>query len=142
MTIQEQGQAVVQRKWHCIPQDCPRRIENLTIPQFSQGDPDPLRWCSPDRRKFPDSENIVISYDFFFFTEKTICLGGLEAVPWPLLIPWTFSDDTHTCCRTFSNEVVTACFYDLGLLRLGYKHPTFRLRRVAASIYILIYRCP
>ena len=31
-------------------------------------------------------------------------------------------------CRAFSSGAVTACFYDLGLARLGFKHPTFRLR--------------
>ena len=35
---------------------------------------------------------------------------------------------THTCCRAFSSGAVTTCFYDSGLSRLGFKHPTFRLR--------------
>ena len=29
---------------------------------------------------------------------------------------------------TFSSGAVTICFYDLGLLRLKFEHPTFRLR--------------
>ena len=30
--------------------------------------------------------------------------------------------------RGFSSGAVTILFYDLGLLQLGFKHPTFRLR--------------
>ena len=37
--------------------------------------------------------------------------------------------DTHTYCRAFGSGAVTTCFYDLGLSRLGFKHPTYRLRR-------------
>ena len=37
-------------------------------------------------------------------------------------------DPWHTYCRAFSGVAVTTCFYDLGLLRLGFEHPTFRLR--------------
>ena len=36
--------------------------------------------------------------------------------------------DTHTYCQAFSRGAVTTCFYDLGLSRLGFEHPTFRLR--------------
>ena len=36
--------------------------------------------------------------------------------------------ETHTYCPAFSSGAVTICFYDLGLLRLGFKHPTVRLR--------------
>ena len=40
------------------------------------------------------------------------------------------SDDPwHTDCRAFSSGAVTTCFNDLGLSRLGFDHPTFRLRR-------------
>ena len=35
---------------------------------------------------------------------------------------------THTICRAFGSAAVTACFYDLGLSRLGSELPTFRLR--------------
>ena len=35
---------------------------------------------------------------------------------------------THTYRRVFSSGAVTTCFYDLGLSRLGFEHPTFRLR--------------
>ena len=35
--------------------------------------------------------------------------------------------DTLTLCRAFGSWAVTACFYDLGLSRLGFEHPTFRL---------------
>ena len=34
--------------------------------------------------------------------------------------------DTHTYCRAFSSGALTVCFYDRS--RLGFKHPTFRLR--------------
>ena len=36
--------------------------------------------------------------------------------------------DTHTYCRAFSSGAVATCFYDLGLSRLGFEHPMFRLR--------------
>ena len=32
---------------------------------------------------------------------------------------------TPRCCRAFGSGTVTSCFYDLGLLRLGFEHPTF-----------------
>ena len=35
--------------------------------------------------------------------------------------------DTHTYCRAFGSGAVTTWSYDLGLLRLGFKHFTFRL---------------
>ena len=37
--------------------------------------------------------------------------------------------DTHTYCRAFGSRAVIACFNDLGLSRLGFEHPSFRLRR-------------
>ena len=36
--------------------------------------------------------------------------------------------DTHTYWRAFSSGAVTTCFNNLGLSRLGLKHPTFCLR--------------
>ena len=33
--------------------------------------------------------------------------------------------DTHTYCRAFRSGAVTTLFYDLGLSRLGFEHPTF-----------------
>ena len=36
--------------------------------------------------------------------------------------------DTHTYCWAFNSGAVTTCFSDLALSRLGYEHPTFRLR--------------
>ena len=36
--------------------------------------------------------------------------------------------DTHTYCKAFNNGAVATCFYDWGLLRLGFKHPTFRFQ--------------
>ena len=39
------------------------------------------------------------------------------------------SNDTHINCREFGSGAVTlTCFYDLCLSRLGFEHPTFRLR--------------
>ena len=35
---------------------------------------------------------------------------------------------THTYCRAFSSGAVTTCFYKLGVLRLGFEHPTYHLR--------------
>ena len=36
--------------------------------------------------------------------------------------------DTHISWRAFGSSAVTICLNDLGLSRLGFKHPTFRLR--------------
>ena len=36
--------------------------------------------------------------------------------------------DTHTHYRAFSSGAVTTCVYDLGMLRLRFEHPTFRMR--------------
>ena len=36
--------------------------------------------------------------------------------------------DTHICCQAFDSRTVTTCFYDLGLSRLGFQHPSFRMR--------------
>ena len=38
------------------------------------------------------------------------------------------SEDPWRDTRAFSSGTVTTCFYDLGLSRLGFKRPTFRLR--------------
>ena len=46
---------------------------------------------------------------------------------WDIRLLWS-SRDTHTCCRAFSSGAVTSCFNDLGLWRLGFEQPTFRLR--------------
>ena len=37
-------------------------------------------------------------------------------------------DPWHTYCRAFGSEALTTCFHDLGLSRLGFENPTFRLR--------------
>ena len=42
---------------------------------------------------------------------------------------------THTYCRAFSSGAVTICFYDSGLSRLGFEHPTFRLRHRRGRTY-------
>ena len=36
--------------------------------------------------------------------------------------------DTDIYCLAFGSGAVTICFNDLGLSRLGFEHPTFRLR--------------
>ena len=35
---------------------------------------------------------------------------------------------SHLFCPAFNSEAVTACFYYLGLSRLGFEHPPLRLR--------------
>ena len=42
-------------------------------------------------------------------------------------------DPWHNYCRTFSSETVTICFYDLGVSRLGFEHPTFHLQSKRSS---------
>ena len=48
------------------------------------------------------------------------------------LIRWLWSSlkvrANRTCCRALDIGAVTTCFNDLGLSRLGFEHPTFRLR--------------
>ena len=41
--------------------------------------------------------------------------------------------DTHTFCRAFGSRAVDTCFYDLGLSRLEYEHPSVRMRVVRSS---------
>ena len=36
--------------------------------------------------------------------------------------------DTNNYFQAFSSGTVTTCFYDLGLSRLGFEHPTYRMR--------------
>ena len=69
----------------------------------------------------------------------------LYSLPWPLSsegslacqiycdtehpLTMVISEDpwhTHTCCQAFGSGAVTTCFNDLGLLRLGFEHPTVR----------------
>ena len=38
------------------------------------------------------------------------------------------SEDTQTYCWAFDSAAVTTCINELGLLRLGFEHPTFRLQ--------------
>ena len=54
---------------------------------------------------------------------RTNCDAGIH-------LYWSYprTRDTHTFCRAFSSGAVTTCFYDLCLFRLGFEHPTFRLR--------------
>ena len=41
--------------------------------------------------------------------------------------------DAYICCRAFGSEAVNKCFNDLGLSRLGFKHPTFCMRGVRSN---------
>ena len=45
----------------------------------------------------------------------------------------TVTRDTHAYCRVLSSGAVITCFYDLGLSRLGFEHPTFRLRGLRSN---------
>ena len=45
-----------------------------------------------------------------------------------LLGSFTRSRVTHTYCRAFGSGAVTTVFSDLGLSRLRFEHPTFRMR--------------
>ena len=38
------------------------------------------------------------------------------------------TSDTHAYCRAFGSGAFTTFFNDLGLSRLGFEHPTFRLK--------------
>ena len=52
----------------------------------------------------------------------TYCYSGIR----PQWSPRT--RDTHKYCCMFSSGTVTTCFYDLGLSRLGFEYPTFRMQ--------------
>ena len=53
--------------------------------------------------------------------------------------------DTHKLCRAFGSGAVTTCFNDLGLSRLGFEHPTIRLRgersNPAARAEVTLFTC-
>ena len=36
--------------------------------------------------------------------------------------------DTHISCQTFGSGAFTTCFYDLNFWRIGFEHPTLRMR--------------
>ena len=64
---------------------------------------------------------------FYSYWDVTITGEGPQILTYAqVLLP--FSSDTHICCWAISSEAVTSCFYDLGLSRLGFEHPAFRLR--------------
>ena len=46
----------------------------------------------------------------------------------PFICSFQRTLDTHTFCRPFDSGAVPTCFYDLGLSRLGFENPTFRMR--------------
>ena len=95
--------------------------------------------------KFTFCFNIIFhSYGCVIFTGEGFQILTYARHAWPLnsegskptvtrnMRLWCSSPrtrDTHTYCRAFGNGAVTTCLNDLGLLRLGFDHPTFRLRR-------------
>ena len=46
----------------------------------------------------------------------------------PFIMVISEDTDNHTYCWAFGSGAVTTCFCDLGLSRLGFEHPNFRLR--------------
>ena len=46
----------------------------------------------------------------------------------PFMMVISRNNDTHPYSRGFNSVLVTTCFIDLGLSRLGFEHPSFRLR--------------
>ena len=46
----------------------------------------------------------------------------------PLIMVISEDPMTPTYCRAFDSRNVTTCFYDVCLSRLGFEHPTFRIR--------------
>ena len=44
-------------------------------------------------------------------------------------------------CRAFGSGAVTIFFYDLGLSRMGFEHPTFRLRANPRRCLCCCYCC-
>ena len=53
---------------------------------------------------------------------------GFFSVPYLLWHVVISEDPWHIYCPAFGSGAVTTCFYDLGLSRLGFDHPTFCLR--------------
>ena len=75
---------------------------------------------------------IILSLSFITLGNRCKCHGSLEM---------TILRDVpcHSRCgtlknphcshgRALCNRAITTCFYDSGLSRMGFKHPTFRLR--------------
>ena len=69
------------------------------------------------------------------YGDVTIAGEGLQIFPyarhsWPLSSEASTpkTRDTHTYCQAFSSGDVITCFYDLGLSRLGFEHPTYHFR--------------
>ena len=89
---------------------------------------------------------IFYSYGDVTFTNEGLQILTYPRHSWPLssegsLACHTYCDMGHPfiivisenqwhshLCRAFSSGTVTFCFYDLGLLWLGFEHPTFHLR--------------
>ena len=76
---------------------------------------------------YPHIFLVVWSYSFHSRFSLIWSVNELHGVS---VLKWSSQRtcDTHTCCRAFSRGAVTAWFYDLDLSRLGFEHPTFRMR--------------
>ena len=72
--------------------------------------------------------HIYVGHSWPFSSEGSFAIHAYckSRIRYKLSSPRT--SDTHICCRAFSSGAVTTCFYDLHLSRLGFEHPTFRLR--------------
>ena len=68
------------------------------------------------RHSWPSSSERSLRCHTYLDTGHSVSNGHLRA---PM---------THTYCRAFSSWAVITCFYDFDLSRLGFEHPTFRLR--------------
>ena len=82
------------------------------------------------------------SRDFHSHRDVTITGEGLRILPCARHL-WPLSSEGSLACNTYcnterplfpgngerlANGAVTTCFNDLGLLRLGFVHPAFRMR--------------
>ena len=58
------------------------------------------------------------------WTERVLYTPTVTSLKWSS--PRT--RDSHTYCREFGGGSITTCFNDIGMSRLGFEQPTFRLR--------------
>ena len=66
--------------------------------------------------------NIIFTWDLFM----SAC--NIVMFTCDLFVSSPRTHGTHTYCWEFDSGAVTTCFNDWGLSRLGFEHPTFRLR--------------
>ena len=83
-----------------------------------------FRFDHPTRKFFIHMETSPLLMKGCKFCRVTPTLTRIINLLWSSLR----TRDTHTYCRAFSSGAVTTYFYDLGLSRLGFQHPSFRLR--------------